>query len=319
MSNELSVSFRLTDASAVPVTGKTNGDFTCTVYRDGGASSDTVSVAELGDGFYKATGDASELDKYHVVVASNTATNLVNGQKGAASFDVYADALHDLNLVFLRGIQSRTFAVSIAVTDDADDPVVGASIAVQDETGSTTITQIATAGDGVAYTALFAGTYRFVPLAPGYVADDPGTFARTVSADGPLDAITVTALAFDAPADAGRCRVIHFVDDACAPSSALSGTATPADRPQFVDATDERYYTGLTEEPTALAKIADGLFAFDDLKRCANYTITIPAESIDHPNGVVAVPTDFTGGTDGIAYLVQGSDGRIEITVVPSA
>ena len=440
MAVDFSFSFRVTDAAGDPVGGLGNADFICSAYRDGGVTSDVVTIAAVqgADGIYKATGTATDADRYHVVIKANNAQHAVNGSRGTATFDVDALALAGINAaagaieiafrgflyvddsmiglsdmpaytiwrpgggllsaqdvnaqaaavhrirrgekvllwtgdasyeagsifcpyeadpddwrpgdvhsavfsgpavtvngvttqvppltviiqygreqaILERGVLGATYGVTIDVLDLQGHPVPGVVLRVADADGNN-LTQVVTdASRGRAALNMEAGAYRFHPSKSGYgFAGD--FFERTVSASGALDAIAATPLAVAAPTDPGRCRVYHYADEADAPAVALSGSAAPYPRPQFSGAAGGRSYVGLTDADAELAQVASGFFYFDDLKRGATYLFTIDREGIDSTNGVLAVPTDFTGGTPGIAYLVQDADGRLVLSVLP--
>jgi hypothetical protein len=214
-----------------------------------------------------------------------------------------------------RGVLGATHAVTVDARDPLDAPVPGVVLLLTD-TSDVAITQVVT--DVPAGRASFAaeeGTYRLHPWKAGY-GFAAGFFERTVTGPGALDPIEAVPLATAAPADPGRCRVYHYADDADAPAASLSGTATPHPRPQFVGAQGGASYVGLAADAAPLAMAASGLFYFEGLKRGGTYLFEIEREGIDARNGVMSVPTDFTGGMEGIAYLIQDEDGRLAITVV---
>ena len=217
-----------------------------------------------------------------------------------------------------RGVLAATYPVTIDVLDLQNAPVPGVALRVTDASGNP-LTQVVTdAPNGRASLSMEAGTYRFHPSKAGY-GFAAGYFERTVTGAGALDPIAAVPLSVAAPTDPGRCRVYHYADDADAPAVALTGTAAPYPRPQFLGAEDGRSYVGLTDDSAELAQAASGLFYFDGLKRGATYLFTIDREGIGSTNGVLAVPSDFTNGTSGIAYLVQDADGRLTLTVAPPA
>lgn len=445
MSGELSFSFIVTNGSGVAVSGEDNDDFTCHVYRDGGSCADTVTVTELGNGAYKAGGDASNEDKYHIDV-SNDNSNLVNGLPVAA-FDIDAGAIANINkaanmpvigailtpawsgminyenikdletwfsltpydyatgagiyadditnvgtvtidrirngvettlvddavpdkddgsleyaytftdadwqpgdevriyfdnpevlrnggpipftkeMVFTfsketnileRGINNATYAVAQDVVDQDTLPLPGVLLRITDADGKTLTQATTNAGDGEVVLNLEAGSYRIYPTLPGYGFSQT-YFDRVVTEDEQFADISATELPIQAASDPGRCRVYHYADDADQPSGSLSGVAQPYPLPQFSGDSAANRYTGHTNQSADLQKQSDGLFYFDNLKQGSQYLFTIKAENIGSKNGVLQVPDSFTGGTEGIAYLIQTAEGNLQITATPPA
>jgi len=302
MAGELSGSFVLTDSSGDAVTGEENADFTCTLWRDGGSTSDAVTVTEKGYGAYWFAGDATSVDKYHLHVKSDSG-HRVNGSAAGATFDVYADAVVSLRALPVHTIGNGTFAVSIDVDDGEGAPVPGVCVRATDATGAVTyFTGTTDQADGRLAFNAEAGAYRFYPSKPGYLFDSQYV-ERTVSDHGALDPIECEQASLSAPEDPGLCRVFHFVNDAGQPAQSLSGIARAHALPQGI----ADGYTGMTSAEASLVRAAPGLF-FLDLYRGARYEIVISAEGVDDRNGVVAVPDA------GTAYLVVGEDGRLAIT-----
>lgn len=222
----------------------------------------------------------------------------------------------------LAALQSSVDSLSTGIIGNGDHavtlqmlvagvPVPGAVIGIATQAGALLRRYQTDEGAGRVSFRADAATYRIFVRLPGYSWDEDG-YLRTVVGDGALDPITDgVQWSVSAPSDPGRCRVYLDLRMAAGPLATrpTDAQAIPANVPQFGGG-----YSAYVEWPARLtAGAVSGQYYFDDLYRGATYRFLIESAGID---AELTVPTVFTGGTPGIAYLKGGAGDAPELTVI---